>query len=655
MRRKLLLDLKRLPSALTDCTSPDHFFEHELPYFGFVEESYENLLRTLNSLNDVEFKKEMFEGIVDSFQQCSKLFESCQTRFSELINKRAETNFDNKEEDEIKASDSVSQIGVSTSIVSKKSDLAQQIEFERKRTEIESTEEIAIARKTRLLTEACEVEAQAQARKARLLAEAEEAESLAKLRLEKANLEAEEKLAAFEGSSILSTSTKIKSFSSSRSRARRNISNLRLKSENAAKLEHCAEQRIEPEPLPVKPKVPIVRKRLVKTTELKPHEVMNCLIDFCLNDMVPENVQMLGSRDWQTTASRQVSDVNVDTFNQLNENHENVNQKTSNPVKNHMASRIKVKSESGSHELPPRPQVNEVANNNDLILRTYLDRQGRNEYITLASQIGYDGNNIAFVFNENQIRRLMSESPFEERRLEVLRASRVGQPREMVNLFCVPMKNMSTSRRIEKALDRLRQRYGVSGGLTSEPKVMAVRNGPKVSFTSTSLKLFNEDLNTLEVFAYAHDEVEKLSGQLLIDSANRLPSLLKRRYLDYLNKRNLNSPGFDSLLDFVVHELNTMTSDYAQAFFKSDEKDGPRESTGGTKNVRVRQVAYGRQNGPQAVTGPRSRFFDMDKRESSSSSVPRGEHDRLNKPPPICFFCSWSKTFLSWMWKVQGT
>ena len=30
----------------------------------------------------------------------------------------------------------------------------------------------------------------------------------------------------------------------------------------------------------------------------------------------------------------------------------------------------------------------------------------------------------------------------------------------------------------------------------------------------------------------------------------------------------------------------------------------------------------------------------MDKRESSSSSVPRGEHGRLNKPPPICFFCS---------------
>ena len=97
-------------------------------------------------------------------------------------------------------------------------------------------------------------------RKARLLAEAEEAESLAKLRLEKANLEAEEKLAAFEGSSILSSSTKINSFSSSRSHARRNISNLRVKSENAVKSEHYAEQRIKPEPVPVKPKVPIFVK-----------------------------------------------------------------------------------------------------------------------------------------------------------------------------------------------------------------------------------------------------------------------------------------------------------------------------------------------------------------------------------------------------------
>ena len=89
-----------------------------------MKESYEKLFRTLNSLNDIKFKKEMSEGIVDSFEQCSKLFINCQTCFLEPINKRAETNSDKEEEDEIKASDSASQISVSTSIVSKKSDLA---------------------------------------------------------------------------------------------------------------------------------------------------------------------------------------------------------------------------------------------------------------------------------------------------------------------------------------------------------------------------------------------------------------------------------------------------------------------------------------------------------------------------------------------------
>ena len=72
---------------------------------------------------------------------------------------------------------------------------------------------------------------------------------------------------------------------------------------------------------------------------------------------------------------------------------------------------------------------------------------------------------------ENQVRRLMNESPYDERKLEVRRAACVGQPREMVNLFCAPIKNMTTAQRIEKALDRLRQRYGVSSGLTSEPRV----------------------------------------------------------------------------------------------------------------------------------------------------------------------------------------
>ena len=149
----------------------------------------------------------------------------------------------------------------------------------------------------------------------------------------------------------------------------------------------------------------------------------------------------------------------------------------------------------------------------------------------------------------------------------------------MVNLFLAPIKNMSTSQRIEKAIDRLRQRYGASGGQSTEPQIIAIRNGPKVIFNSASLKSFNEDLNTLEIFAYAHDEVEKLPGQLLLDVANRLPGVLKRRYLDCLEQRrlNLNRPGFESLRKFVVRKLNVMTSDYAQTFFKADEKEKSRD------------------------------------------------------------------------------
>ena len=110
-----------------------------------------------------------------------------------------------------------------------------------------------------------------------------------------------------------------------------------------------------------------------------------------------------------------------------------------------------IKSGFGEQELPQHCCVSEVANGNDVILRIYLNRHGRNEYINLASQIGYKESNIVFVFHENQIRRLMNEIPFEERRLEVPRVSYVRQPREMVNVFCVSMKSMSTFQRIEKA------------------------------------------------------------------------------------------------------------------------------------------------------------------------------------------------------------
>ena len=40
------------------------------------------------------------------------------------------------------------------------------------------------------------------------------------------------------------------------------------------------------------------------------------------------------------------------------------------------------------------------------VAHNYLERQDRNEFINLASQINYNGSKIAFVFYENQIRKL---------------------------------------------------------------------------------------------------------------------------------------------------------------------------------------------------------------------------------------------------------
>ena len=72
---------------------------------------------------------------------------------------------------------------------------------------------------------------------------------------------------------------------------------------------------------------------------------------------------------------------------------------------------------------PQQDTVNAAAASCNSVFEQYLERQGRNDFNNLAAQIGYDGRNIAFVFYENQIRKLMSESPCDDRKLEVLRAS----------------------------------------------------------------------------------------------------------------------------------------------------------------------------------------------------------------------------------------
>ena len=177
---------------------------------------------------------------------------------------------------------------------------------------------------------------------------------------------------------------------------------------------------------------------------------------------------------------------------------------------------------------------------------------------------------------------------------------------------------------------------------------------PTRNLVKTSTKPFNKlipewaasfsaaPLNTLEVFAYAHDEVEKLSEQLLMDVANRLPGVLERRYPDYLKKSglDLNRPGFKSLRKFVVEELSIMTSDYARIFFESDDKEKSRESGVGRGPVRVQQVAV---KAPLVQTSQTNNKGPNLRNNSGGNQRPQ-----LTKPLPLCFVCSdsGSKHFL---------
>ena len=60
-----------------------------------------------------------------------------------------------------------------------------------------------------------------------------------------------------------------------------------------------------------------------------------------------------------------------------------------------------------AHFCPERTNSDYVAGDsrvlNDHVFQTYLDRQNRKEYIDLASQMSFNGDNIAFVFFKNQI------------------------------------------------------------------------------------------------------------------------------------------------------------------------------------------------------------------------------------------------------------
>ena len=128
--------------------------------------------------------------------------------------------------------------------------------------------------------------------------------------------------------------------------------------------------------------------------------------------------------------------------------------------------------------------------------------------------------------------------------------------------------------------------------------------------------------------------MEKLSGKSLMDVANALPGVLKRPDLDYLKKLalDLNRPAFEFLDKFVVKELSIMTLDYAQIFFKSDDKKKSRESGIGRGSICVQQVAV---KAP-VVQASQTNNKGPDLRNNSRGN----QKPQLTKPPSPCFVCN---------------
>ena len=124
---------------------------------------------------------------------------------------------------------------------------------------------------------------------------------------------------------------------------------------------------------------------------------------------------------------------------------------------------------------------------------------------------------------------------------------------------------------------------------------------------------------------------------MLFKKVNEL--IFDKKHLD------MSHPGFESLRDFVVHEIDLMTSECAQAFFK-DEKEGTCEQSSGSRDYRVRQVAVDVEGGTQDTSSSESHLSTLHARPATSKAVRTlcgRRRASKEKPPPQCFVCSHPK------------
>ena len=193
----LMLNMKQLSTKLRNAKSNDS--SALISKFEEIKTLYDEFNETTSAVSHPAEINELTDGVANQNKQCVNLVDKLVSKFCDNP-----TNVEENDADEMKPSDSVSQVGTETAaswITASTSANAsvRQIEVKRKRAELLAKRELELARAL------AEVEATVKA------AQAKAAEAEARFRIEQAKLDAEEKLVLFErGSSISSGSRRSK-------------------------------------------------------------------------------------------------------------------------------------------------------------------------------------------------------------------------------------------------------------------------------------------------------------------------------------------------------------------------------------------------------------------------------------------------------------
>ena len=94
----------------------------------------------------------------------------------------------------------------------------------------------------------------------------------------------------------------------------------------------------------------------------------------------------------------------------------------------------------------------------------------RKDFLDEAVLIGYDGTNMPYVMFYNQIMNLLNRCYFSDRKLALLRAPCVRMAAQTVAVVISDTHGFKDDIKTNMALNRLAQRFGVSGGFLNEPE-----------------------------------------------------------------------------------------------------------------------------------------------------------------------------------------